>query len=84
VAIIDEYDQLHEDMQPFWLLSGKEIRRRCTQVAFLPSVDLVRVQDGKARTVDASTGFDDLEVGARAKGFKVMLEKFQGKQGQHV
>lgn len=78
VIIIDEYDQLIEDLRPFWLLSGKEVRRRSVQVGLLPSVDLVRVEDGKTRTIDVNTGFDDAEVGARAKGFRVMLEKFQG------
>jgi hypothetical protein len=77
VIIIDEYDQLIDDLRPFWLLSGPEIRRRSVQVGLLPSVDLVRVENGKSRTVDVNTGFDDAEVGARAKGFRVMIEKFQ-------
>lgn len=75
--IIDEYDQLIRDLKPFWLLSGEELRRRCIQVGFLPSVDLVRIENGSTRTIDVSKGFDDSEVGARAKGFRVMLEKFQ-------
>ena len=66
-----------EDLRPYWLLSGKEIRRRALQVGHLPSVDLVRIEGGKTRTIDVSTGFDDAEVGARAKGFRVMIEKFQ-------
>lgn len=77
--IIDEYDQLDRDLKPFWLFSGEELRRRCIQVGFLPSVDLVRVEKGQTRTIDVSKGFDDSEVGARAKGFRVMLEKFQAK-----
>ncbi|WWC85878.1 uncharacterized protein L201_000745 [Kwoniella dendrophila CBS 6074] len=77
--IIDEYDQLHKDLKPFWLFSGEELRRRCIQVGFLPSVDLVRIEKGQTRTIDVSKGFDDSEVGARAKGFRVMLEKFQAK-----
>lgn len=78
-VIIDEYDQLDRDLKPFWLFSGQELRRRCVQVGFLPSVDLVRVEKGQTRTIDVSKGFDDSEVGARAKGFRVMLEKFQAK-----
>ena len=73
----DEYDQLDRDLAPFWLFSGEEVRRRCIQVGFLPSVDLVRIENGETRTIDVSKGFDDAEVGARAKGFRVMLEKFQ-------
>lgn len=79
VVIIDEYDQLINDLRPYWLLTGKEIRRRSVQVGLLPSVDLVRIEGGKTRTIDVNTGFDDAEVGARAKGFRVMLEKFQGR-----
>ena len=77
--IIDEYDQLIRDLEPFWMFSGEELRRRCIQVGYLPSVDLVRVEKGATRTIDVSKGFDDAEVGARAKGFRVMLEKFQAK-----
>ncbi|OXB38294.1 hypothetical protein LQV05_006535 [Cryptococcus neoformans] len=77
--IIDEYDQLDRDLKPFWLFSGAELRRRCIQVGFLPSVDLVKIEKGKTRTIDVSKGFHDSEVGARAKGFRVMLEKFQAK-----
>ena len=75
--IYDEYDQLIRDLEPFWMFSGEELRRRCIQVGFLPSVDLVRIENGTTRTIDVSKGFDDAEVGARAKGFRVMLEKFQ-------
>ena len=78
-TIIDEYDALAKSMEPFWLFSGEEVRRRCIQVGYLPSVDLVRIEDGQTRTIDVSKGFDDSEVGARAKGFRVMLEKFQDK-----
>jgi hypothetical protein len=76
-TIIDEYDQLAKDLEPFWHFSGEELRRRCLQVGHLPSVDLVRVENGTTRTIDITKGFEDAEVGARAKGFRVMLEKFQ-------
>jgi hypothetical protein len=79
VTIIDEYDQLMRDLEPWVQLTGEDIRRRCIQVGFLPSVDLVRVENGTTRTIDVNKGFDDSEVGARAKGFRVMLEKFQDK-----
>lgn len=76
-VMIDEYDQLARDMEPFWILTGKELRKRCIDVGYLPSVDLVRIENGQTRTLDLTKGFDDAEVGARAKGFRVMLEKFQ-------
>lgn len=77
-VVIDEYDQLMDDLRPFWLLSGAEIRRRALDAGLLPSVDIIRVRDGRLRTIDAETGLEDAEVGARAKGFRAMLEKFQG------
>lgn len=79
VDMIDEYDQLMRDLAPFRQFSGSEVRERAIQVGYLPSVDLVRVQNGTTRTIDVNKGFDDSEVGARAKGFRVMLEKFQDK-----
>lgn len=79
VAIIDEYDQLHNDLKSWFQFTGAEIRRRCIQVGYLPSVDLVRVENGQTKTIDVNQGFADSEVGARAKGFRVMLEKFQDK-----
>jgi hypothetical protein len=32
VKIIDEYDQLVRDLEPFWSMSGEELRRRAIQV----------------------------------------------------
>ena len=32
VKIIDEYDQLVRDLEPFWGMSGEELRRRAVQV----------------------------------------------------
>lgn len=32
VKIIDEYDQLVRDLEPFWGVSGEELRRRAVQV----------------------------------------------------
>ncbi|EJD51828.1 hypothetical protein AURDEDRAFT_56215 [Auricularia subglabra TFB-10046 SS5] len=77
VKIIDEYDNLMRDLEPFRALSGEEIRRRAVQVGHLPSIDLVRLTNGNAITLNIQTGFNDSEVSARAKGFRVMIEKFQ-------
>lgn len=33
VKIIDEYDSLVKDLEPFWALSGEELRRRALQVS---------------------------------------------------
>ena len=32
VKMIDEYDAVFEDLEPFWTLSGEEVRRRAEQV----------------------------------------------------
>ena len=99
VKMIDEYDQLVRDLEPFWGMSGEELRRRAFQVrgcvlfaissshaetfscrdhqvGHLPSIDLVRLQNGKAIPMKIQKGFNDSEVGARAKGFCAMLKKF--------
>ncbi|CDZ96493.1 Endoplasmic reticulum protein EP58, contains filamin rod domain and KDEL motif [Phaffia rhodozyma] len=78
-TIIDEYDQMIADLRPYWLLTGEEIRRRSQQVGTLPSVDIVRIQDGQAKAIEADTGLENSEAGARANGFILMLEKFQEK-----
>jgi hypothetical protein len=35
VKMIDEYDGMMEDLEPFWDLSGEEIRRRVHQVSYM-------------------------------------------------
>lgn len=42
-------------------------------------MDLVRLRKGVTVTVNLVKGFEDSEVSARAKGFRVMMEKFQRK-----
>ncbi|KAK7446690.1 hypothetical protein VKT23_014385 [Stygiomarasmius scandens] len=69
VVMIDEYDGMMSDLEPFWVLSGLEVRRRAFQVGSLLSID-VRVRDGKAKTVNLNKGFEDSEVGAGAAGFR--------------
>ncbi|KAF8879824.1 glycosyltransferase family 90 protein [Infundibulicybe gibba] len=79
VKMVDEYDGLVRDLAPFWTLSGEELRRRAYQVGNLPSIDLVRIKDGKASTVNIAKGFEDSEVSARASGFRSMLGKYESK-----
>lgn len=79
-VMVDEYDQLIRDLKPYWNFDGEEVRRRCQQVGYLPSVDLVKIENGTTRAMGAGKdGFSDAEAGARAKGFRVMLELFQDK-----
>ena len=46
-----------------------------SQAIELPSIDLVSIRDGKWANI-RKQGFEDTEEGARAHGFRVMLEKF--------
>ncbi|KAF9462250.1 hypothetical protein BDZ94DRAFT_1166281 [Collybia nuda] len=77
VKMVDEYDGLVKDLAPFWELSGEELRRRTLQVGELPSIDVVRLRGGKSSAVTLHEDFEDSEGGARASGFRAMLEKFQ-------
>jgi len=76
VMMMDEYDVLVEDLEPFWGMEGEELRRRALQVGELPSISVVRIRNGNMSVVNLSPEFRDSEVGARAKGFSLMLEKF--------
>lgn len=93
VLMIDEYDNIVEDMEPFWELTGEQLRLRAAlvsrvssdvhglvpeveQAGHLPSVDLVRVENGKSIAVNIKDGWD---VSARSKGFLLMIENFQDK-----
>ena len=100
--IIDEYDQVVRDLEPFWGMSGEELRRRAIQVeghvlfairgsqaeilyscrlqvGQLPSIDLVRLENGMATTIKTLKGCNDPDVGARARGLVAMVQKFQHK-----
>ncbi|KAJ3793605.1 hypothetical protein GGU11DRAFT_849351, partial [Lentinula aff. detonsa] len=79
VIMIDEYDGLMRDLQPFYDLKGGgvEIRRRIAAVAGLASIDLVRVRGGVLSTISVQAdGYVDSEVSARAKGLKSILGRF--------
>ena len=45
----------------------------------LPSIDLVRIKDGKAFTVPINKTYVDKERGHRSHGFRALVEKFQDK-----
>uniref|UniRef100_A0A0W0F2S7 Putative capsular associated protein n=1 Tax=Moniliophthora roreri TaxID=221103 RepID=A0A0W0F2S7_MONRR len=75
-VMVDEYDGLMGDLAPFHQLPGEEIRRRTLQVGTLPSINIVRVRNGEATTVNLNEGFKDSEVSARAHGFRKMLNRF--------
>jgi hypothetical protein len=53
--------------------------RTIFKVGFLPSIDLVRLIDGNATVENVNTEFAISDPGARAKGFRDMLQKFGSK-----
>ncbi|KIJ64914.1 glycosyltransferase family 90 protein [Hydnomerulius pinastri MD-312] len=79
VKLVDEFDGITEDLEPFWTLSGVEMRRRAYQVGQLPSIDLVRIQDGEVIDVQIEKAYKDTERGHRSLGFRRLLEKYQHK-----
>ncbi|KIL58205.1 glycosyltransferase family 90 protein [Amanita muscaria Koide BX008] len=74
VIMMDEYDGLMQDLEPFRQMSGEELRKRSRQVAELPSIDLLRIESGTAKIMP--NGFNDTEGSARASGFAEMLQRF--------
>ncbi|KAF9446462.1 glycosyltransferase family 90 protein, partial [Macrolepiota fuliginosa MF-IS2] len=79
LRMVDEFDGLMSDLEPFWALSGEEIRRRTQQAGELPSIHLVRVKNGESTTVKMNHAYEDSEVSARAHGFRSMISKFEAK-----
>ncbi|KAH9974429.1 hypothetical protein BGW80DRAFT_1491860 [Lactifluus volemus] len=78
VKLVDEYDGLFGDLEPFWEMTGAEFRRRAFQAAQdLPSVDLVRIRGGEAEAVNVKSRMDKDDVGMRARNFVRMIEKFR-------
>ncbi|EIW53340.1 capsular associated protein [Trametes versicolor FP-101664 SS1] len=78
VLMIDEYDNIDEDLAPFWELPGEQMRWRAGLAGHLPFVDVVRVKSGNATAVNLLDGYETGDVSARAKGLLSMVEKFQG------
>ncbi|KAJ7623624.1 hypothetical protein FB45DRAFT_980453 [Roridomyces roridus] len=77
-ALVDEFDTVVRDLEPFWQLSGEELRSRADAAARLPGIDVVRIRGGQARPI--TLGPDGREVegggGARAQGLVSMMENF--------
>lgn len=76
IRMVDEFDGLMHDLEPFWILSGQEIRRRTLQVGELPSIHLVRIRGGVPTTVKMNHAYEDSEASARARGFLSMISAF--------
>ncbi|KAI1792491.1 hypothetical protein LXA43DRAFT_1006897 [Ganoderma leucocontextum] len=79
VLMIDEYDNIHEDLAPFWDITGEQLRWRAAIAGHLSFVDVVRVREGKATAVNILDGDESEDVSARANGFLSILKDFQDK-----
>ncbi|EJF61743.1 hypothetical protein DICSQDRAFT_161376 [Dichomitus squalens LYAD-421 SS1] len=79
VLMIDEYDNIDEDLAPFWEITGEQLRWRASVAGHLPFVDVVRVRSGEATAVNILDGEESEDVSARAKGFLSALKGFQHK-----
>ncbi|KAI9459303.1 capsular associated protein [Russula earlei] len=78
VKMIDEYDGLVSDLEPFWELTGAAFRMRTLQAAqHLPSIDLVRIRGGEAEAFNVKSRTDKDDVSMRARSFLKMIEKFR-------
>jgi hypothetical protein len=78
VKIVDDYDGLVSDLEPFWEMSGAEFRLKAFQAAQdLPSVDLVQIRDGEAEVMNIKSRTDRDDVSFRARFFLKMINKFQ-------
>ncbi|KAI0298353.1 hypothetical protein B0F90DRAFT_1733122 [Multifurca ochricompacta] len=78
VKMVDEYDGLANDLEPFWEMTGAEFRLKALQAAQdLPSVDLVRIRGGEAEAINIKSRMDKDDVSTRARSFLKMVEKFR-------
>ncbi|KAG6336178.1 hypothetical protein ID866_2916 [Astraeus odoratus] len=79
VKLIDEYDAIVEDLAPFWSMSSEIMRQRVHEAGQLPSIDLVRIENGEAIHVEIPRKWKDPEKGHRSLGFRRLMERYQHK-----
>ncbi|GAA6064394.1 hypothetical protein JCM10212_004233 [Sporobolomyces blumeae] len=48
-SLVDEYDQLMSDLEPYRSLSPQEIRRRTAELAQVPGISIVSIRNGVAQ-----------------------------------
>lgn len=76
VKMVDEFDSIHDDLLPFWEISGEEFKRRATQVGALPSIELVRVRGGISSIINVYNNYLEDGTSPRSHGFNRMIQKF--------
>ncbi|BGP24951.1 capsular associated protein [Rhodotorula toruloides] len=69
-SLVDEYDQLMEDLQPFRSLTPQEIRRRTAELAQVPGISIVSIRSGVAQVHSKSGKW------APAHAFQQMIGAF--------
>lgn len=69
-TLVDEYDSLMQDLQPYRALTALELKRRTAELAQIPGISIVSIRSGKAQ-VHAKSG-----RWAPALAFQQMIEAF--------
>ena len=69
-SLVDEYDQLMEDLEPFRALSAAELRRRTAELSKVPGISIVSIRNGEAQVHARSSSW------APADAFQRMLAAF--------
>ena len=69
-TLVDEYDQLMVDLQPFAALSPSTLRQRTKTLSQLPGVSIVSIKDGKSQVNSKSGRW------APALAFEEMIQAF--------
>lgn len=69
-SLVDEYDQLMADLEPFRALPASELRRRTAELSKVPGISIVSIRNGEAQVHARSSSW------APADAFQRMLAAF--------
>lgn len=69
-SLVDEYDQLMADLEPFRALPPSELRRRTAELSKVPGISIVSIRNGEAQVHARSSSW------APADAFQRMLAAF--------
>lgn len=69
-SLVDEYDQLMADLEPFRALPAAELRRRTAELSKVPGISIVSIRNGEAQVHARSSSW------APADAFQRMLAAF--------
>lgn len=74
IRLVDEYDAISRDLEPFWKLSGREFRERTKQAGTFSAIDFIKVQSGKLSAVNPR---GDGDTSGRSTALMAMMDKFK-------